>query len=118
MYTDENGWVALQTLLSQADEVLGFQDVTIPGWELVSGLGSGATSVVFSATANNGQAAVCKMYTSRTDGQAQRGSEVHALRVLSDQPNVVPHLVPDTPEATRMQRPECACQDSSRFDNP
>lgn len=101
LYADQEGWIALQTLLSQTDELLGFQDVTLAGWELVSWLGSGATSVVFSVTSNvNGSAAVCKMYISQTDGIAQREREVRALRALNDQPNV-PRPVPDAPLATR-----------------
>ena len=103
VYTDQDGWVALQTLLSQTDEILGFQDVTVAGWELASWLGNGATSVVFSVTSNancSGPAAVCKMYISRADGKAQREREVRALAVLHDQPNV-PRPVPDAPEETR-----------------
>jgi hypothetical protein len=79
---------------------LGFQDVNVPGWELGSWLGSGATSVVFSITNVERQPAVCKMYTSPTDGIAQRARELHALEVLGDQPNV-PHPVPDAPVETR-----------------
>ena len=82
VYTDQDGWVALQTLLSQTDEILGFQDVSVAGWELVSWLGSGATSVVFSVTSNancSGPAAVCKMYISLADGKAQREREKCAL---------------------------------------
>ena len=103
VYTDQDGWVALQTLLSQTDEILGFQDVTVAGWELVSWLGSGTTSVVFSVTSNangNGPDAVCKMYISRADGKAQREREVRALAVLHDLPNV-PRPVPDAAVETR-----------------
>lgn len=102
VYTDQAGWVALQTLLSQPDEVLGFQDVSVPGWELLCWLGSGATSAVFSASNvnGNGPEAVCKMYISHTDGKAQREREGRALGVLYDLPNV-PHPVQGAPVKTR-----------------
>ena len=92
VYRDQDGWVALQTLLSQTDELLGFQDVTVPGWELGCWLGSGATSVVFSVNDSSSRlTAVCKMYISREDGMAQRARELRALEVLQDQPNTTQH---------------------------
>ena len=92
VYRDQDGWVALQTLLSQTDELLGFQDVTVPGWELGCWLGSGATSVVFSVNDSSSRlTAVCKMLISREDGMAQRARELRALEVLQDQPNTTQH---------------------------
>ena len=93
VHTDEAGWVALQTLLSQSDEALGFQDISVRDWEFVSWLGSGATSVVFGIINIADQsAAVCKIYISHTDGDGvgvdRRAREVRALNLLSDQPNV------------------------------
>lgn len=98
---DQDGWIALQKLLCQSDSVLGFEDVSLPDWELGSWLGSGATSAVFSATNHaNGDVCVCKMYLSSTEGLAQRTREFLALTKLSDQPNV-PKEVVGAPHLTR-----------------
>jgi hypothetical protein len=104
VYTDQDGWVALQTLLSQSDQVLGFQDISVLGWELGSWLGSGATSTVFKMTNkfNNEiqEVAVCKMYLSLTEGREQREREFNALCILADQKNV-PKPVFGAPQQTQ-----------------
>jgi hypothetical protein len=104
VYSDKDGWIALQRLLSQSDEILGFQDVSLPGWDLDCWLGSGATSVVFSIKNQDNslvlREAVCKMYIDRETGETQRAKEVRALELLNDQLNV-PHPVPGAPVKTR-----------------
>eukprot|EP01031_Cornospumella_fuschlensis_P027350 gene27350-33035_t len=104
LVVDQEGWVALQTLLCQDDEVLGFEDVSSPGWEVHDWLGSGATSVVFTATAHGSNLiCVCKMYLSSSEGELQRQRELQALQVMNDQ-SFVPTVVIGAPSMTRSNR--------------
>jgi hypothetical protein len=63
---DRAGWNALYRLLSQTLEKLGFEDVSLPGWEIDKYLGSGKTSSVFSAERINPSSATASSFSSAT----------------------------------------------------
>ena len=98
LFSKGEGWFRLAQLLQQSDAVLGFSEITVPGWTLGGWLGSGATTSVFIATSTTaGDAvsdegftaaaatttAVCKIYPG-IDGRKSRDNEYRALQMMSD----------------------------------
>lgn len=87
---DGEGWAALRLLCSQDDEMLGYEDVYVEGWNLDGWLGTGKTSAVFRVQDQNNPTttAVCKVYLDKSKGNDQRKRESDALLKLSHFPNV------------------------------
>ena len=101
-FTDDAGWTQLRMLLNQDENLLGFQDVSIDGWELGVVLGNGATSVVSlvkNISDSQAKPAVCKLYLSSDRGSDYRRLEHRALELIADVPGV-PQLVKSAPEVT------------------
>ena len=99
---DDDGWIQLQQLLNQDEEMLGFRDVSIDGWKLDFVLGHGSTSVVFVARNMEKELAdpaVCKLYLSSDRGLDYRRLEHDALELIADVP-CVPKLVESAPVVT------------------
>lgn len=98
------GWEKLQLLVCQDDAILGYCDVNIPGWELKTWLGTGATSAVFTCISQNSSTlAVCKLYLDVTRGRELRKRERKALERLSELP-CVPKIVAGAPDRSLCQR--------------
>jgi hypothetical protein len=97
---DVAGWSALRKLLIQDETTVGFQDISLTGWDLDSWLGSGNTAFAFLARSqSSSDVAVCKIYQDPLTREEHRRREVTALEKLRDLPHI-PKVVPSSPDST------------------
>eukprot|EP01039_Chlorochromonas_danica_P011672 gene11672-13088_t len=86
----------MRLMVAQDDVTLGFSDVYIEGWAIVTLLGTGATSAVFRVTSRQLEIAVCKLFFDVTSGPQLRENERTMLEKLS-QFDCIPKVVGGAP---------------------